>query len=158
MELGKSIKQSFSTLQNQISDQSGQSNYILITEKKVTFKNKVFIKVDGTWVDDNTSEPSDVLLNVSCEEVDVIKNENSLLKKQIEKLNLKVFELEKELEEKEEEEENEEDEGESVIPKKKHLASQQVKTKSKQQLLGFLITTKPMRIQFAKISVSFQLF
>ena len=120
MELGKNIKQSFSTLQNQISDQSGQSNYVLITEKKVIFKNKVFMKVDGTWVDDNTSEPSDVLLNVSCEEVDVIKNENSLLKKQIEKLNLKVFELEKELEGKEEEVENEEEE--DFTPSKKKVS------------------------------------
>jgi len=105
MELNKNTKQGFSILQSQISE--SESNYILITNKKIIFNDKVFIKEDKTWVNDNESELKNILLYVGLnqnKEVESIKNENDILKKKIEELELKIEELEEE---------------EIVIPKKK---------------------------------------
>ncbi|RIA84567.1 hypothetical protein C1645_832060 [Glomus cerebriforme] len=50
MALSKSIKQAFSTLQNQIDDDS--SDYFLVTKTKIVFKKKVYLKADGNKIEE----------------------------------------------------------------------------------------------------------
>ena len=88
MELNKNTKQALSTLQNQIIN---DSDYTLVTKTKVIFKNNVYQKTDGVWVQCDTEALeflSDIGLNKN-EEIDI-------LKQKIDKLNLKVLRLEDE--------------------------------------------------------------
>jgi hypothetical protein len=136
MALNKPIKQAFSTLQNQINE----LDYVLTTKTKIIFKNKVYIKADGIWVDDDNTEPSEVLSGLGLdkkEEINSIINENSDLKKRIEELNLKILQLE-EGEEEQEEEEEEED----FVPKKKVSGKPASQNKVKTAIIKFFNDNK----------------
>lgn len=136
MALNKPIKQAFSTLQNQIDE----LDYVLITKTKIIFKNKIYIKVDGIWVDDDNTEPSEVLSGLGLgkiEEINSIINENSDLKKSIEELDLKILQLE-EGEEEQEEEEEEED----FVSKKKVSGKPASQNKIKTMIIKFFNDNK----------------
>jgi len=78
--MNKAIKQSLSTLQRTLQDED-TDDYILITKEKVVFKNQVFTKAGGVWVDDNV-ELSDVLLGVNLINQDE-EDEDEIPKKKV---------------------------------------------------------------------------
>jgi hypothetical protein len=136
MELNRSAKQALSTLQGQISE---PSDYILVTKENAIFKNEIFVKAN-TWENNtDTFELSDILLNVNLynnNELSLLKNENNVLKKKIEELNLKLLQLENDKEsEKDEEEEEEEEEDET--PKKKVSGKPAGQEKIKKDIIDF---------------------
>jgi hypothetical protein len=78
--MNKAIKQGLSTLQRILQDED-TDDYILITKEKVVFKNQVFTKAGGVWVDDNV-ELSDVLLGVNLINQDE-EDEDEIPKKKV---------------------------------------------------------------------------
>ncbi|GBC10174.1 hypothetical protein RclHR1_00940015 [Rhizophagus clarus] len=88
MDLSKNIKQVLSVLHSDNSS-SNKSGYILVTNQKVVFDNKIFVKSNNSWVQEKDDNLTNILLNIGLSynsELDVLKNENTLLKDRINEL------------------------------------------------------------------------
>src|SRR5436305_14568039 len=89
MELNKSMKQAFSTLQNKLIK---ETDFMIITNEEIIFNNKKYTKNDNTWKEEDgeiynlSSIFSKIGINDNNDKLKLLESENLLLKRQIEEL------------------------------------------------------------------------